>query len=399
MSTSTIETKKGMGTSIAPSNKLENADGKAFILFGIDWLKLQSFITTCLQMPITKDDFTARYGSFSDESLIDDCIAAMKQIQALGTEMGSPTTLRHNIEKNPNYLSGDTPPKSVFAHCAWMAGRLSMHATTYNGNLGALKNFITNSPKENKKVLADIMSPTGGLQATAKRALSEIVALQNALSTFEANFVAAQKGIKKYVDSESKVIAAAKAAENVDTTTIASLQGKATAAHKAWENYTIGATTSSIGIAVISLGLLAPLGAVAGGVLGHLAVEELDAYNGFMKKIGNEQKALSQKTRLVLDLTSFDSMLSEVSSQLSKFKTDLYTIQGVWLSQNTQITAITKLPFSKIGSYSEIVQAIHLTVALKEWNAIATNTSEFITDSLVSYNDSVQYPAQYPTSS
>ncbi|MBO3698077.1 hypothetical protein [Roseivirga sp. E12] len=394
MSTVTIETKSKSTTSIAPSNKLENADGKAFILFGKDWLKLQSFITTCLKMPITKTDFTNRYGNFSDEQMIEDCVSAMQQVQAMGALMGDPTTLRHNIQTNPNYLSGKTPPKGLFAHCAWMAGRLSTHASTYNSNLSVLKDFMTNKPKENKKVLADIMSPTSGLQATAKRGLKEIQHLQKKLTSFETSFNSAKSAITTYVDEDSSVIAAAKAAEKVDTTKIASLQKSATAAHKAFEGLTI-AEAALTAVAFLSLGILIPVAIAADGVLGKLANAEKEKYNDLMSEIGTDKVELSQKTRLVTDLTSFNKTLSGIGTLLSGFKTSLEKIEGVWTNQNIAITNIMNLPYSKIGSYKELKEAIHLTTALTDWTTMASNTGEFVTDAMISYSTSTQYPSQY----
>ncbi|MBO3698074.1 hypothetical protein J4E76_06415 [Fabibacter sp. E12] len=398
MSTSTIQATTGSSTSASPSNNLASKNGQAFILFDHDWLKLQSFITSCLQMPITTGDFASKYGTFSDQTLIDNCVTAMQSIQAMGTQMGDPSELRKKVEQDPNYLSGPTPPTELFGHCAWMAAQLSIAASNFHDTWSDLKPmYMGNTPAQNKTLLDSLLTGSGGLKSTAKTSLAQIQALQGKLSSFQSTFSVAKKAITKYCDQESQVIAAAKSAENVDTSAIATLTQQATEAHKKWEDYTIAASTASIGIAVISMGILWPVAAAVGGGLGAAAAAEMKTYNNLMGQIGSDNTDLSEKTRLVTDLTAFNLSLVNVDSYLSKFADKLATIEGVWLDQNTQLTAIADLSADKIGTYSGVVQATDLHNAMEEWKSIANNTNLFVTDSLVDYSDAIVYPTPVPS--
>ena len=39
-----------------------------FILFGSQWLKLQSFVGQALELPINKGDWEEKYGAFSEKT-------------------------------------------------------------------------------------------------------------------------------------------------------------------------------------------------------------------------------------------------------------------------------------------------------------------------------------------
>lgn len=395
MSTVT-QTKTTTGTTAAPGNSLANTNGNNFLLFNSDWLKLQSFITSCMQMPITQGDFATKYGTFSDETLIENCVSAMKQVQALGTVMGDPSSLQKKISSDPNYVSGKTAPAEIYAHCIWLAGQLNETASTFNMTWSSLSEMYTGSASQNASTLKEILTGEGGLQSSAQTMLTYTQALQKKLADFQTNFDTAEKVILTYCDKDSKVLADAQKDVTVDTSSISSLQNQASEAHSEWEKYTIAATTASIGIAVISMGILWPVAAGVGGGLGAAAANEMALYNKLTGEIRSDQVDLQKKTRLVTDLTSFNLSMAKVSGLLTSFASALETIEGVWLDQNQKLTHIAGLDDNTLGDLPTVMQKLDVLNAQKAWGVIATNTSKFTTNSLVNYLSNIKYPAPIP---
>lgn len=384
-------------SSAAPSNPLQNENGNSFILFNHNWLRLQSFVAGTLQLPITKGDFTQKYGAFSDKNQVESCITNLEAINNLANTMGDPSTLQQKIIKNPNYVSGPTPPAEIYAHCIWLAGQINNVASTYHYTYRNLSDIYTRSPQKNAAAMREIISGDGGMLAQAKQMKQYTNDLQNKLSTFQSKFATAEQGVQTYFDNDLNVLNAAIADIKTDENDIATLKAKAKEAHEEWEKYTIAATTTSVGVMVLSAGLLWPVAAGLGGGLGAAAADEMSLYNKYMGEIANDQADLKKKNQLVLDLTSFNTSVANVSTLTQKFATDLATIEGVWLDQNQQLTNIINLDDAILGNLSELVEKRDIAQACNDWKTIATNTENFITKCLVTYLTSTQFPNPIPT--
>ena len=49
-------------------------------MFGTQWLTLQNYITQTMQLPINEGNWDDKYGEFSDISLVEDTLKAMKKV-------------------------------------------------------------------------------------------------------------------------------------------------------------------------------------------------------------------------------------------------------------------------------------------------------------------------------
>lgn len=394
MSTSTLDAtvSNPTTTSVSPSNDLANQNGTSFLLFNSDWLKLQSFIAQSLQLPINSGEFTTLYGTFADQTEVTGCITAMKAINSLASTMGDPSKLQQSIASNPSYVSGPTPPAEIYAHCIWLAGQLSSTASSFQMTYQSLSQVFTGNQQADAATLRELLTGQGGLASQAQTMLGYTQVLQKKLSDFALLFTPAENTILTYCGDESKILNDAKSAVTTDQSQITSLQQAADAAHKLWEDYTISATTTSIGVMVLTGGLLWPVAVGLGAGLGAAAAHEMSVYNDLMSQIATQNADLQKKNRLVIDLNGFNGSLGNVQACLTSFANDLATIEGVWLSQNQQLTNVAQLDDATLGNYSLVVQKMDLLNAQSKWQTIANNTSKFTTNCLVNYLTTTQFP-------
>jgi hypothetical protein len=381
-----------VSTSAVPSNDLANENGNSFLLFNSDWLKLQSYIAQSLKLPINTDQFQSLYGEFADEAEVEGCVAAMKAVAALSSQMGDPSILQKSIASNPSYVSGPTPPNEIYAHCIWLAGQISNTASSFQLTYSSLSQIFTGNQKADAATLRELLTGAGGLASQAQTMLGYTKDLQKKLSDFEASYTPVQNTILTYCGNESKILNDAQSAISTDQSQIDSLQKAADNAHKLWEDYTISATTTSVGVMILSCGLLWPVAVGLGAGLGAAAAHEMSVYNDLMGQIATENTDLQKKNRLVIDLNGFNGSLGNVQACLKNFANDLATIEGVWLTQNQQLTNIANLDDATLGQYSLVVQKIDLLNAQSQWQTIANNTSKFTTNCLVNYLTTVQFP-------
>jgi hypothetical protein len=148
---------------------------------------------------------------------------------------------------------------------------------------------------------------------------------------------------------------------------------------------------------VLSGGLLWPIAAAAAGALGYEATREMGIYNADMAQIATDTTDENQKNQLVLDLTGLNNLLPSAQAAMASFATDLATIEGVWLDQNQQLTVIADLDDDTLGNLPIITAKLDLLHAQSEWQTIANNTSAFVTNSLVTYSTTTQFPNPIPT--
>ncbi len=389
-------------TSIAPSNPLTNSNGKSFLLFNSDWLTLQSFVAKTMQLPITTNDFTTAYGDFNqtDESDIESCVSALAQLQALAIQMGDPTTLLQKIEDDPSYVSdANNMPSEIYAQSIWLAGQLNSMASLYNTALSSFMSLYNGTTAQNAHNVRDLLTGPGGMQSNAQTALGYAQTVQTNLANFLTQFNTAAATVNTYASNDSQIFKDAVTAFGQDVSSILQLIQQAQVVHKQWEDYTIEATTISVGVYILSFGMAWPVSAVAAGVFGAAAKKAIDQYNTIVNtELPAAETDACKKGRLVIDLSSFNSIIGDIQTSLTNFQNDLQTITGVWMSQSTQLSNIANLDDDTLGDANKVAGAIDLLNAQTQWQTIASNTANFTTNCLVTYLNSYQFPANLPDS-
>jgi hypothetical protein len=383
----------------APPPGVTNAPSNRFLLFTDSWLDLQNYVEQALQMPITTNDFNQTYGSFPDEGLIKKAVGALKDVRALSLTFGDPVLLKGAILNDPNYLNGVTPPKEIYAHIVWLANQIYNASTTYTFTFSALQQLLSvGSPEERAANLKMVLVGEGGLVSTATDMKTKTNLLLSKLLTFDSDITAANDIVKTYVGQGSAIIGTAEKIIGSTTANINDvLRPAADKAYKAWRDYTISAVTTSVGLMVLSAGMLFPVALGLGIGLGVAASLQRKAYDDLLEEISVANVDIQKKTRLVSDLKGFNTSMNLVAPALSTFKTNLEIIEGVWVGIGANLSFIANnFGVDQLSSYPWVMQAMKIGDAQAKWQAIGATAQQFTGNALVSYNFGTKWGEQIP---
>ncbi|MGC2400412.1 MAG: alpha-xenorhabdolysin family binary toxin subunit A [Acidobacteriaceae bacterium] len=361
-----------------------------FALFTNDWLTLQAYIVQALQLPLTTADFTAKYGTFADQQQITNVVNAMQSVQALSAQFGDPATLVAQLAQDPAILEGTTPPAEIYPHIVWLANQVYNAAQTFTGTLSSFEQLLNpsncGSQAQCAAILKEVLTGVGGLQSTAQTAQGQTNDLIQKLAQFNQSMVAPNQQLQAYTTESSQFYTDAQAAEGQDASDVAIFQTDANAAYKEWENYTIAATTTSVGITVLSCGLLWPVGAALGGGLGYAAGKARESYNNYCGERNQATADEQKKAQLVTDLSGFNSQIQNVSGASASFLSTLQQVEGAWTTIGQNLSYIVNnYTDAQLSSYSWIVQALNLNQATQDWQAIGAAAQSYTTNSLVTF--------------
>jgi hypothetical protein len=399
-----VSSAAGTGTLQPPPNLMVAADSDPplFAMFTQDWLQLQTYIAQALQLPITVDDFTDKYGTFSDSSEVENVVAAMKAVQDLSTQFGYPTVLFDEFTNNPAILESTTPPPQLYTNIVWTAYQIYNAASTFNQTYKDFKELLDpsncGSTADCAQALTDVLTGAGGLQSTAVSATATVNQLISAMSAFNTSMTTPNATIQQYTASSSQFYKDAYAAAGQDVQDVTALQNDANAAYKSWQDYTISAVTVSVGITILSAGLLWPAGVVAGGVLGHDAVEARNSYNTFCQERDQAAADVQKKLQLITDLGGLDSVVSSVGTAAANFVSMLEQVAAAWVTIGQDLAYIvnTYTP-AQLSQYPWVNQALKCEDATNDWQTIAAAALAYTQNSLVPFT-SQSFGQPLPTS-
>lgn len=396
---------------VSPSNPLtlENPPPPAgtdpppnrFILFTHSWLDLQNYIQQALALPINQGDFKEKYGDFADQALITNALAAMKNVQGLSSTFGSPATIKQQISQDPNYLFAAVPPAEIYGHIIWLATQIQSAADTFNFTFSSLQDLLSPSagdPTTRANNLKTILVGQGGLVSTAEDMKNRTGVLLQKLVNFDTQITDANTQIQTYATSGSQLLTTAnKLIGSMQDDIKNNLQPKADEAYKKWRDYTIAAVTTSVGITILTAGLLWPVGAALGIGLGIAAAKQRAAYNSLMDDIQKEGVEIGKKARLVTDMTGLNQSMTYVAPAMTTFKTNLGIIEGVWADIGGRLAYISNnYTVEQLSNYQWVQQTMKVLDAANKWKGISTTASEFTQNSLVSYDFSTKFGQKLP---
>jgi hypothetical protein len=373
-----------------PGLVLKNPDPTGqplFCLFTQDWITMQTFIAQAMQLPITVGNFNDKYGTFVDQSAVDNCVAAMKQVQGLSVLFGDPTALVKELAENPAILQTNTAPTQLYVHIVWFATKLYQTATTFNQTLGQLMTVLNNVPPDQlQATVRAILTGPGGLQSSAVTMVTLTNALVQKLAQFIVQLTPATNTMSDYTTHASKFYQDVIAAVGQDAQDVTTFQDEANTAYKLWRDLTISAVTTSVGTLVLSAGLAWPISATLAGVLGSQAKKARDAYDDACNARNRAQADEQKKMTLQNDLGAFNLQMSGVNTAAQNFMADLQNVAGVWTNIGSSLdyiaTNFTPVQFDNLPAWRD---AMLLDSATQDWQAIAVKANEYTSHSLVTY--------------
>jgi hypothetical protein len=385
------------GTTLVPpaglvvANPSAASDPPLFCLFTQDWLTLQTFIVHALQLPITTGNFEDKYGTFTDEQQIKDCVAAMQAIQGLSVDFGDPLALITALANDPTILQSATAPTPIYTHIVWFATKLYQAATTYNQTLGQFMTLLNpvncGSPAQCGAMLTEVLTGQGGLQSTAKSMESLCNDLVQALAGFNLKLLPSTTAMANYTSQSSTFYADVDKAITADDNDVNTFQSEADSAYKLWRDLTISAVTTSVGVMVISCGMAWPVSATLAGVLGDQAKKARDAYDNACAQRDAASADEQKKILLKADLNGFNLQMTPVNQAATAFKDTLQQVLAVWTQIGTNLDYIVKnFTPEQLGTLSWVMQALALDRATKDWKIIADKAEEYTGNSLITYN-------------
>ncbi len=369
-----------------------------FALFSDDWLQLQGYVGAAVKLPITEGDFATKYGTFSGETVIKDCIGAMRNVQAASTEFGDPKALRAALIKDPNLLAGKEPPKEVYAHTVWMGQRVHTTAQTIVSGYQSVLEGLTGLPSKEQvdNLKAYLFDPTMGPIPLAGTMNTEIGFLIQKLGVFEQKMNGYNEQLQAFTREGSNMLSLVDKTIGELGPKIAELQRTRDDAWEAWKNFTIAAITCSVGCALIGAVLAPFTGGVSlliGGAaaiatatgLSIKAVENRAKYNEYCKLVQDAEADLRKKQLLRGDLSGLNSSMKLVGPAMSGFLKSLQSVQGAWVQMGSDMKSINdSLTPSNVGSLAFLVKA-KSQMAVNAWQAVDDSAKQFTVESLVDY--------------
>ena len=388
-------------TAAGPATPEVVAPPPRFLIFSQQWLDLQSYVTASLRMPLTTNDFERVYGAFpaSETQIIRNVVQGLTKIAGLATDFGDPVALKRRIQVDPGYLNGKQPPREIYAHIVWLANQIHNAAGTFSYTLAELVPLLSAmDEKQRAATVKTILTGPGGLVSIADDMKTKSEALIQKLAAFEQPLSAANEQVQHYIGQESALIGTADGIigsfrKDIDER----LRPAADGAYKKWRDYTIAAVTTSVGLAVLSMGLLLPLAIGLGTGLGVAASKFRDQYNGLMSEIATKEHGIKQKTQLVSDMRGFNVQMAAVGPALTSFKGSLEAILGVWTSISANLAYIVKTYSpAQLADVAWLNQAMAIGVATTKWKAIGETSLQFTQTSLVSYSFGTSFGQTFP---
>lgn len=395
--------------SIAPSNSLtlktERKDGSnRFLLFTDSWLHLQSYITACLQLPINKGNFVAKYGDFADKKMVEDTLTAMTHLVDLTSTFGNPAILKRRISENPNYVFTPEPPSEIYGHIVWLAMQIQNAASTFNYTFASLKDLLDPSagtPQVRAQNLKDVLVGRAGLVSTAGDMRKKTEDLLRKLTAFDAKIAAANDQMMHYLAGELGILADAEKLVGKYKADMDTYEASARESYALWKRYTIAASVASVTLFVIGavitafsffttlpVGEFLMLGGVAAATgLGIAAKKARDTYDEAVRQKNHAEAEQKKKLDLVNDLKGLNGQIGEVAPALADFATNLGTIEGVWLDIGGRLAHIaTTYSVEQLSDLPWVTQAFKIADATHKWRDIQVTAQEFTQTSLVSYH-------------
>ena len=381
-------------TMAPPPGKQTPTPADRFILFGDSWLRMQTLIASILALPISRGDFTAKYGDFvaSDKSKIDGLLAALKNLVALSNEFGDPSAIQRKIASDGSYLTSSAPPTELYGHVIWLALQIENAAFTFTSTFESLSDVLKPSvgtPAERASYLRALLTGPGGLTSTAATMYSRTSELSRKMAAFELKVADAAFQVGQYSSSDSQILADANKLLGRLSDDLNDLNFQSDEAMREWRDYTISAVTTSVGITIISAGFLWPVAAGLGVGLGVAAAKAREKYDSIRSQIDGKGAEVQQKTVLVTDLVGLNTQMPQMVASVSNFQTSLQTIEGVWVDIGGNLNYIaTAYSVDQLADLAWVIQACKIVEANNAWHNISVTAQQFTQNSLVGYTRS-----------
>lgn len=383
---SLIQPPSGLLTTVIDPNTQQPT--YAFPLQTTAWLKMQTVVNTALAFPLSSDQFTSLYGTFTDEGIVEQAVTILGAIQQTATEYGDPATL---ISELAGFQQADTAPDSIYGNAVWLAARTQLAAQQIASllQIGLTDIGQTSDPATRIQELTELLTGQGGITSLAAALQTDITNFQTKTGTFyqtlNQELTGQTNSLQWYLSQSSNVLSVAQADVSADETQVKTLTDNINELNKEYIGFTVAASVSPVFVLFPFFGLfIAIADATTFGVLAAKVKAQMDALNEQLKGVeADEQK----KTALVTQLTGFNTASLDVETDGKAFLDTIGQLISGWAEFTSQINLrLTSLTPDDVANWSAFLDKIGFQSALAGWQLIAAKAESFFQTGFVAFS-------------
>lgn len=363
-------------------------DTYAFPLQTTAWLKMQTVVTTALGFPLSQDDFTRLYGSFSDEATVEQAVTILGSIRQTANQYGDPTTL---ISQLAAFQQANTPPESIYGHAVWLAAQTQLAAQQIASllNVGLTEIGKITDASQRLQDLTELLTGQGGIDSYATTLQSYIGDFQKQTGAFYDTLNTELNGptnsLATYLNQSDNVLSDAQNIVASDKQQIDTLTSDIDKLNKEYIGFTTAASVSPLFLGIPFIGVFVAVADAA--TFGVLAAKVKGEISDLEKQLSNTEQDYQQKSLLVSTLTSFNASVSDVSVDGKDFLDAISQLSSGWTEFSSQINLrLQSLTPDDLADWSAFLQQINFNAALDGWNLIASKAEEFFQAGFVRFS-------------
>lgn len=360
----------------------------AFPLQTDAWLKMQAVVKTAIAFPLSADDFTSLYGTFSDQGSVETAVAILGAIQKTAAKYGDPQTL---ISELPQFQQADKAPASIYGNAVWLAAQTQVTAQQIGSLLqDGLKDIGQESdPKTRLGDLTELLTGQGGIQSWATTLNGYIQDFETVVTAFYSELNAELTGdtnsLKTYLQSANNVYKDAQGDVSADETKISQLNGDIKQLNDEYIGFTVAGSVAPL---IFLFPLFGPLIAIAdAATFGVLATKVSNELSGLKTELDGVSADEQKKTALVTQLQGFNLSAQDVESDGTTFLNTISKLSGGWTEFTTQIgTRLKALTPTDLENWSAFMQKVGFDNAVSGWQLISAKAETFFQTGLVQFD-------------
>lgn len=340
-----------------------------YLSFGDDWAQLLAWCQQAERIPADASSFTARYGPFQDAEDVADFSAALAQVQALSRELGGPAALTQALARQPELLSGPTPPKDLYGQILWLAGQVANAASIFQSTLKGLTQVLapsTGDVAQRGTALKSVLAGEGGLSATAATLRRQCAGARDGLSAFHDRLALVTKRL-----AGTALLDAANQKIGELGNALPRLRQQAAEAYQKWT----GKPLSKATVAERKSSFKLP----------RAKKTDWEAvYNQLTQEIQDYEAQLARKQQLVNDLKGFFKRGDRVVAAVLDIDNQLRRVQARFEKAGNRMIQVSAISnFEQLSSLDWVSKALDLSTELEKWQLLAEDARAFLSNALV----------------
>ena len=385
-------------TSLAPPiySTPEKAQSIANVLIvDPNFYYLQAFASSCMALPTTTTDFTARYGSFPGVDL-DAILAFFQSMNDIGTMFGNVGSLGNTYLQSPNM------PASLLGQCNYAMAAVGYSsvfsaATNFGGIVSELEEFMQANLEgsdvpdyngKNQRMIVDFLN-NGGEKRDLPKWVDVVISIRDTLVGVRENFQAYGTKYDAVLSQNQNAInqlpAALEFAQGMMVLDGAQMTSMLALAQSLLDQYNKDMAyvdwTRDPQNLLKDIALFGPFGSVVFGIAAIAGAKvELDAqglldeWNQVEAAISRLEEADAQKVRFVRDLTGLTAALDQAKGAIESMCNSLRNIEGSLYVPLGNIASYNLIFFDNTAEINDLLE---IPQAIAGWDLVKRLAEQF----------------------